>query len=67
VKIHSVEAIPFRVPMREVAKFATGQLAALDHILVRIRTDEGLVGQAEAPSRPMVYGESAASIVAAIR
>jgi len=67
VKIQSIEAIPFRVPMREVVKFATGQLAALEHVLVRIRTDEGIVGQAEAPSRPMIYGESAASIVAAIR
>lgn len=66
MRIESVAVIPFQVPMREVVKFATGQLAALEHVLVRIRTDEGLVGQAEAPSRPMVYGESAASIVAAI-
>lgn len=67
MKIAKIEAIPFRVPMREVVKFATGQLAALEHVLVRVHTDEGIVGQAEAPSRPMVYGESAASIVTAIR
>ena len=66
MKIAKLEAIPFRMPMRETVKFATGQLSALDHVLVRVHTDEGLVGQAEAPSRPMVYGESAVSIVAAV-
>jgi L-alanine-DL-glutamate epimerase-like enolase superfamily enzyme len=67
MKIAKIEAIPFRVPMREVVKFATGQLAELEHVLVRIHTDQGLIGQAEAPARPMVYGESAVSIVAAVR
>jgi L-Ala-D/L-Glu epimerase / N-acetyl-D-glutamate racemase len=67
MKIVKVEAIPFRVRMREVVKFATGQLDALEHVLVRVHTDEGLRGQAEAPARPMVYGESAVSIVAAVR
>ena len=67
MKITKLEAIPFRMPMRETVKFATGQLSALDHVLVRVYTDEGLTGQSEAPSRPMVYGESAISIVAAVR
>lgn len=67
MKVQRIEAIPFRVPMREVVKFATGQLAALEHVLVRVHTDAGIVGQAEAPARAMVYGESASSIVAAIR
>ena len=59
MRITKLEAIAFRMPMRETVKFATGQLSALDHVLVRVYTDEGLVGQSEAPSRPMVYGESA--------
>jgi L-alanine-DL-glutamate epimerase-like enolase superfamily enzyme len=67
MKITGVEAIPFRVPLTGIVKFATGQLAALEHVLVRISTAEGLTGIAEAPARPMVYGESAKSIVAAIR
>jgi L-alanine-DL-glutamate epimerase-like enolase superfamily enzyme len=67
MKITKLEAIPFRMPMRETVKFATGQLSALEHVLVRVYTDEGLIGQAEAPSRPMVYGESSISIVAAVR
>lgn len=67
MKITSVEAIPFNIPYYEAVHFATGVLTAAEHVLIRVRTDEGLVGQAEAPSRPMIYGESQASIVAAIK
>lgn len=67
MKITKINVIPFRIPMRGVIKFATGKLEALEHVLVSIETDEGLVGIAEAPSRPMIYGESLHSIVAAIR
>ena len=35
MKITKLEAIAFRMPMRETVKFATGQLSALDHVLVR--------------------------------
>lgn len=67
MRIATIEAIPFRIPMRTKVAFATGSLTALDHVLVRVVTDEGLVGVAEAPARPMVYGETPQSIVAAIR
>ncbi len=67
MKIVSVEAIPYSVPMRQIEVFATGIIASLDHVLVRICTDDGLVGQAEAPPRPTIYGDSVASSVAAIR
>lgn len=67
MKIVAVEAIPFSVPMRQIEVFATGTIASLDHVLVRIRTDEGFVGQAEAPPRPTIYGDSVASSIAAIR
>jgi L-alanine-DL-glutamate epimerase-like enolase superfamily enzyme len=66
VKITGVSAIPFAIPMRQVVKFATGQLERVEHVLVRVTTDEGLVGTAEAPARPMVYGESTRSIITAI-
>ena len=45
MKITKVEAIPFRVPMREVVKFATGQLDALEHVLVRVHTDDGTLSR----------------------
>jgi L-alanine-DL-glutamate epimerase-like enolase superfamily enzyme len=41
-------------------------LDAAEHVLVRIRTDEGIVGCAEATPRPTIYGESQRSIVFAI-
>jgi len=67
VKITSVEAIPLAVPYRRPFAFASGKVTAADHVLVRITTDDGLVGHAEAPPRPYTYGETAASIVAAVR
>lgn len=67
MKIIKVDAVPFRIPLREVMKFATGKLEAVEHVLVRVYSDAGLVGTAEAPSRPMIYGESLHSIVAAIK
>jgi L-alanine-DL-glutamate epimerase-like enolase superfamily enzyme len=36
-------------------------------VLVRVRTDAGLVGQAEAQPRPYTYGETQASIVHTVR
>jgi L-alanine-DL-glutamate epimerase-like enolase superfamily enzyme len=67
VSIVAVEAIPFRLPYREPLRMAAGDLTAAEHVLVRIHTDDGLVGQAEAPARPMFYGESLDSIVHAVR
>ncbi|WP_235787093.1 mandelate racemase/muconate lactonizing enzyme family protein [Streptomyces mutabilis] len=37
-----------------------------DHVLVRVHTDDGLMGTAEAPPRPYTYGETQESIVAVI-
>ena len=67
MKIRSVEAIPLAIPYRRPFAFASGKVTAADHVLVRITTDDGLVGHGEAPPRPYTYGETAASIVAAVR
>ncbi len=67
MKIISVEAIPLAIPYRRPFDFASGRVSAADHVLVRITTDDGLVGHGEAPPRPYTYGETAASIVAAVR
>ena len=37
-----------------------------EHVLVRVHTDDGVVGVAEAPPRPFTYGETQAGIVAVI-
>lgn len=67
MKISAVEAIPLAVPFRRPFAFASGQATAADHVLVRITTDDGLVGHGEAPPRPYTYGETATSVVAAVR
>ncbi|WP_213453199.1 mandelate racemase/muconate lactonizing enzyme family protein [Rhizomonospora bruguierae] len=67
MKIESVTAVPFRIPYRRTFHMATASMPAADHVLVRVTTDDGLVGVAEAPARPAIYGESQRSIVTAIR
>ena len=66
-RIVEVEAIPYALPYRRPARFASGAVERADNVLVRIHTDAGLVGHAEAQPRPYTYGETQASIVAAIR
>lgn len=67
MKITSVTTIPFSLPLRRAIGFAHGSMASTEHVLVEIQTDEGLVGRAEAPSRPYLYGESQASMAEAVR
>jgi L-Ala-D/L-Glu epimerase len=63
VRISAVEAIPFALPYRRAPRFASGSVVSADNVLVRVHTDAGLVGQAEAQPRPYTYGETQASIV----
>lgn len=67
MKIRSIEAIPFMIPYHHPIVAASGTLHNAEHVLVRVHTDGGLVGIAEAVSRSFIYGESQASIVEAIR
>jgi L-Ala-D/L-Glu epimerase len=66
MKITEIEAIPFAIPYTKPLKFASGEVHVAEHVLVRVHTDEGVVGVAEAPPRPFTYGETQASIVAVI-
>jgi L-alanine-DL-glutamate epimerase-like enolase superfamily enzyme len=65
--ITRVEAIPYSVPYRVPGRFASGAVERADNVLVRVHAGDGLVGQAEAQPRPYTYGETQATIVAAIR
>lgn len=67
MKITSVEAVPFTIPYHHPIVAASGVLDSAEHVLVRVHTDEGLVGIGEAASRSFVYGESQTSILAAIQ
>lgn len=66
MKITAVEVIPFAIPYVKPLKFASGEVRTADHVLVRVHTDDGIVGVAEAPPRPFTYGETQASIVAVV-
>lgn len=66
MKITQVEAIPFAIPYNKPLRFASGEVHVAEHVLVRVHTDDGVVGVAEAPARPFTYGETQASIVAVI-
>ncbi|EON25301.1 mandelate racemase/muconate lactonizing protein [Nocardioides sp. CF8] len=66
MKITQVEAIPFAIPYAKPLKFASGEVHVAEHVLVRVTTDDGVVGVAEAPPRPFTYGETQAGIIAVI-
>ncbi|GAA1005887.1 muconate cycloisomerase [Acrocarpospora pleiomorpha] len=66
MKIVAIEAIPFVIPYRKPLRFASGEVRTADHVLVRVHTDDGVIGVAEAPPRPYTYGETQDSIVAVI-
>ncbi|MGY1883928.1 mandelate racemase/muconate lactonizing enzyme family protein [Blastococcus sp. SYSU DS0753] len=66
MKITKIDAIPFAIPYRKPLRFASGEVHVADHVLVRVHTDDGVVGTAEAPPRPYTYGETQQSIVAIV-
>jgi L-alanine-DL-glutamate epimerase-like enolase superfamily enzyme len=70
VPIRTVRATPFALPYapgRE-SRSAVYAVAATSStaVLIELVSDSGTVGLAEAPVRPHVYGDSAASVVAAV-
>ncbi|WP_349829412.1 enolase C-terminal domain-like protein [Brevibacterium litoralis] len=64
--ITRIEAIPYAIPYTHPLHFASGEVHAADHVLVRVHTSEGVVGVADAPPRPYTYGETQRSIVEVI-
>jgi L-alanine-DL-glutamate epimerase-like enolase superfamily enzyme len=66
MKITRVEAIPFAIPYSKPIRFASGEVHVAEHVLVRVHTDDGIVGVAEAPPRPFTYGETQAGVIAVI-
>ena len=62
MKIARVEAIPYAIDYRKPLVFASGEVHAAEHVLVRVHTDDGFVGTADAPPRPFTYGETQTSV-----
>ncbi|CAM3253876.1 enolase C-terminal domain-like protein [Nocardioides dubius] len=66
MKITRIEAIPFAIPYAKPLHFASGEVHTAEHVLIRITTDDGLTGVAEAPPRPFTYGETQGGIIAVV-
>lgn len=68
MKITKMEAIPFYISFKPEFYFPFSMRTTeyFDGIVVRIHTDDGLVGLSEAPSRPYIYGETPRSMVTAV-
>ncbi len=62
MKIARVEAIPYAIDYRKPLQFASGEVRAAEHVLVRVHTDDGVIGTADAPPRPFAYGETQTSV-----
>lgn len=69
MKITKVEPIPICVPLKKgmTAKTAHGEHVTSPYVLVRVFTDQGLVGLGEATISGLWSGETQAGTVAAIR
>ena len=66
-KIARIETRPFRLELKGALQWGKGsRLEALEHVLVKVATDEGHEGFAEAPARPTIYGETVSSIEAIV-
>ncbi|MEQ1825074.1 MAG: enolase C-terminal domain-like protein, partial [Pirellula sp.] len=69
MKIVRVEAIPVCVPLKKnmTAKTAHGEHATSPYVIVKMHTDEGIVGLGEATISGLWSGETQAGTVSAIR
>jgi L-alanine-DL-glutamate epimerase-like enolase superfamily enzyme len=69
VKITQIEATPILVPLRQglTTKTAHGEHVDSPYVIVRVHTDEGLVGLGEATLAPRWSGETSPGCVAAVR
>ncbi len=68
MRINQVEAIPVRVPLAAgmTTRTAHGDHLTSDYVIVRVHTDDGLVGLGEATVSALWSGETSKSTVAAI-
>ncbi len=65
LKITDVEIFLFDIPITSPFRIAIGTMTAANDLLIRIRTDQGLVGLGEACPFPPITGETQATNAAA--
>lgn len=67
MKIKHIEPIAISLPMLKPVKMSFEEVSRANNALVRIETNEGIVGWGEAASAPTMTGETMEGMVAAIR
>jgi L-alanine-DL-glutamate epimerase-like enolase superfamily enzyme len=66
VLIKTIEPIAVGLPMRKPVIMAGEEIRRADNVLVRIETDNGMIGWGEAAAAPLMTGETLESIVTAV-
>jgi L-alanine-DL-glutamate epimerase-like enolase superfamily enzyme len=66
LNITSIEPIAISLPMLKPVIMAGEEVRRADNVLVRIETDDGLVGWGEAASAPVMTGDTLEGLVAAV-
>jgi L-Ala-D/L-Glu epimerase len=66
-KIKDIEIYAFDVPLVAPFRISIGEMSAANDVLVRVRTDSGLIGIGEACPFPPITGETQATNIAAAR
>ncbi|MBV9583101.1 MAG: hypothetical protein JO057_31325 [Chloroflexi bacterium] len=66
MRIRSIEAIPIRTTFKETFRYGTTERKDSANVIVRIRSEEGLVGYGEATPQAAFTAETQASILEAI-
>ncbi len=67
MKVTRVEVIPFSLRLKSALTWGKhGQLSKAEHCLIKVSLENGMIGIAEAPPRPTIYGETIGSITAII-
>jgi muconate/chloromuconate cycloisomerase len=67
IKISAIDLFPLHVPFLRPHKIALGSSDGRDILVVRVKTDNGLVGFGEAVAHPAFSGESLGTLVAGVR
>ena len=66
MKIKAIEPIAVSLPMHKAVTMAGETVARADNMLIRVATDDGLVGWGEAASAPTMTGETVPGMTAAV-
>lgn len=66
MKISSIDMFPVRIPFLRPHKIALGSAEGRDVLVVRVTTDNGLVGLGEAIAHPAFSGETLGALKAAV-